>query len=103
MSDRRVVRATHSFFVDLDRQLGDERGPAGEPSRGDFQALELLEIVERFATGWDDLPQPIQGRPDYRLLIAAGVLIPMYSVTGQLAPDGAVELVYIELDAEPHW
>jgi hypothetical protein len=69
---RRTVRATVDFFADLDRQLGDERGPNGEPSTFDFQAGELLEIVERFATGWDDLSELIPGRPDYRVLISTG-------------------------------
>jgi hypothetical protein len=35
---RRTVRATIGFFEDLDRQLGAERGPNGEPSTNDFQA-----------------------------------------------------------------
>ena len=67
---RRTVRATPGFFTDLDRQLPTEAGPDGvPPSRGDFQTYDLLLIVERFATGFDDLPQPIPGRPDYRILI----------------------------------
>jgi hypothetical protein len=31
-------------------------------------------------------------------MIATGVLVRGYSVVGQLAPDGAVELVALELD-----
>jgi hypothetical protein len=53
---RRTVRATARFFEDLDRQLPDERGPAGEPSANDFQVFELIRIVDRFATGFDELP-----------------------------------------------
>jgi hypothetical protein len=97
-ASRRTVRASHSFFADLDRQLPPERGARGEPSRGDFQALELLEIVERFATGFDELPEMIPGRPQYRILIGTGTLVATYAVIGQLAPDGAVELVQIDLD-----
>ena len=74
---RRTVRATPDFFTGLDRQLGPDRGPRGEPLRGDFQAYELLRIVERFATGFDDLPEWIPGRPD-----------------------GAVELVQLDIDLE---
>jgi hypothetical protein len=33
-------------------RLPAERGPRGEPSIDDFQAVELLCIVERFATGF---------------------------------------------------
>ena len=97
---RRTFRATPDLFADLDRQLGQDRGSLGEPSRGDFQAYELLRIVERFATGFDDLPEWIAGRSEYRLLMAAGVIVPALSVVAQLAPDGAVELVQLDIDLE---
>ena len=73
---RRVVRSTSSFSEDLDRQLRPERGLNGEPSVNDFQTFELLRIVERFATGFDHLPQLIEGRDDYRVLIASGTAPP---------------------------
>jgi hypothetical protein len=62
--------------------------------------FELLRIVERFAVGFDDLPRLVPGRDDYRILIVAGVLVPAFSVIGQLAPDGAVELVQLDIDLE---
>jgi len=98
---RRVVRATASFFEDLDRQLGAERGTSGEPSSNDFQVFDLLRIVDWFATSFDDLPELIPGRPDYRILISVGMLVPRVAVLGQLAPDGAVELVQLDLDLDP--
>ena len=52
-AQRRNVRATTTFFEDLDAQLGPERGPHGEPSAHDFQVFELLRIVEVFATRFD--------------------------------------------------
>ena len=64
MTERRDVRVLASFFEDLDRQLSPERGPAGEPSSIDFQAAELMEIVERFATGFASiarLEEPPEG------------------------------------------
>ncbi len=97
-SARREVRPTPEFFADLDRQLGPERGQAGEPSRGDFQTHDLLLIVERFATGWEDPPHLIPGRADYRVLISVGVLVATVSVDAQLAPDGAIELVRLRID-----
>lgn len=97
---RRTARATVGFFTDLDRQLPTERGPHGSPSIQDFQALELLRIVELFATSFDSLPELIPGQRDYRILIATGMLISAYTVIGQLAPDGAVELVRLELDVD---
>ena len=96
--ERRTVRATPAFFADLDRQLPPTRGGRGLPSRGDFQAYDLLAIIERFATGLADLPQPISGRSDYRVLITAGRLVAAVAVTGQLAPEGAIELVELDLD-----
>jgi hypothetical protein len=101
VNDRRVVRATPDLFAQLDFQLGDERGPNGEPSSADFQAYELLPIVERFATGWGDLPEVIPGRPEYRVLITEGHIVRAIAVTGQLAPDGAVDLVRIRVDLTP--
>ena len=104
MSDPRlVVRATTDFFQDLDRQLPGERGAGGEPSTYDFQAFELLRIVERFAIGFHDLPELIPGRSDYRILIAAGVLVAGFAVVGQLAPDGAVELIQLDIDLGDSW
>ena len=101
--ERRTVRTTPSFFEDLDGQLRSERGPHGEPSVHDFQVFELLRIVERFATGFDDLDELIAGRPEYRVLMTAGVLVPRISVVGQLAADGAVELVELDIDIDAGW
>lgn len=99
-NERRVVRATPAFFQALDRQLPGERGPNGEPSTADFQAYELLEIIDRFATGFMQLPELIPGRSGYRILIAKGVLVRALTVVGQLASDGAVELITLELDTD---
>lgn len=95
---RRDVRPTRDFYLDLDRQLPERHGPRGEPSRTDFQTHDLLLIFDRFATGWDELPRLIPGRDDYRVLISAGVLVRVLAVEGQLAPDGAVELVRLSID-----
>jgi hypothetical protein len=96
--DRRDVRPTRDFYLDLDRQLPTERGPHGEPSRTDFQTYDLLLIFDRFAAGWDELPRLIPSRDDYRVLISAGVLVRALAVEGQLAPDGVIELVRLTID-----
>ncbi len=101
--DRLEVRATLEFFADLDRQLGSDRGPHGEPSTNDFQVFELLAIVERFATDFAGLPKLIPDRSDYRVMIATGVLVRSYSVVGQLVSDGAIELLALELDLDSDW
>jgi len=70
---------------------------------GDLQVYDLLAIVDRFATGFAALPELIPGRADYRVLIASSRLVRAYSVVGQLAPDGAVELIAIEFDLGADW
>jgi hypothetical protein len=96
-SPRRLVRPLPDFLLDLDHQLGEERGPHDEPSRYDFLSLELPGIMETFAVRWDDLPPLIRGRSDYRILIGTWRLVPAYSVEAQLSPRGIVELVRIDL------
>jgi hypothetical protein len=101
--ERLTVRVALVFFEDLDRQLGPERGSLGQPSAADFQASELVEIVDRFATGFEQLPELIVGRSDYRLLMSTGILVRAYTVIGQRAPDGAIELTSLELDLGQDW
>jgi hypothetical protein len=56
MSERRQVRVDQASFDELDDQLGEDRGPNGEPSATDFIVTELLTIVEEFAERFDSLP-----------------------------------------------
>ena len=100
---RRAVRVTVGFFRDLYQQLPPERGFDGEPSAMDFQVHELLRIVDRFAEDFDQLPELIPDRSDYRILYAVGLLVPRFFVIGQLAPDGEVELVRLSIDLEASW
>jgi hypothetical protein len=95
---RRTVRVTDAFFEQLDAQLGAERGPHGEPSGTDFLVLELPPIVERFAPGFDDLPEVVAGLPAARVLIASGILVRGVAVYGLLVSDGRIDLVGVELD-----
>ncbi len=60
-------------------------------------------MAERFAVDWDVLPPLIPGRSDYRILTAAGLLVPRFAVVGQLASDGAVELVQLDIDLDAGW
>lgn len=101
--ERREVRVVADFFADLDRQLGPARGPRGEPSVRDFEIHELLWVVDTFATNFDGLPPLVRGRDDYRVLIASGTIVPRLLVIGQVAGDGAVELVQLDLDLEAGW
>jgi hypothetical protein len=100
---RRIVRVTDDLFEDLDRYLGPERGPNGEPSAMDFLRLDLMAIVDVIAERFDQLPEAIPGHPEYRILITAGRLVPRVAVMGMLSPDGAIELIQLDLDLDSDW
>jgi hypothetical protein len=92
-----------AVFEELDRVLGSERGPEGEPSVADFERIELLRIMEVFAERFEELPELIPGRADYRVFISHGMLVPRIVVLGQQASDGTVELVQVDLDLDAGW
>ncbi len=101
MSERRPVRVDLRFLEQLDAQLGEERGPNGEPSRIDFLRFELPAIEEDFALRFEELPEVIPGRPDYRQIITTGRLVPMIAIVGQVNADGSVLLLGVELEVGP--
>ena len=95
---RRIVRASTAFVHDLDRQLGPDRGPHGEPSATDFLVIEVPAIVERFATGFETLPEAVEGVAEARMVIGTGRLVRAFAVYGLLTNDDSVELIGIEID-----
>ena len=97
MTTRRSVRVTEAFFEQLDDVLGPERGDEGDPSATDFIVLELPAIVERFATGFDELPEIVEGLPAGRMLIASGVLVRAVAVFGLLTSDATIDLIGLTL------
>ncbi|MBL8776071.1 MAG: hypothetical protein JNK12_09075 [Acidimicrobiales bacterium] len=101
--DRRPVRIAASFFDDLDAQFPPERGRNGAPSAHDFLVYELVRIVDQVASEWDTLAELIAGRGEYRILTAVGILVPVFTVVGQLAADGAIELIQLEVDRSTDW
>ncbi len=52
---RRTVRVDQQFLAELDVQLGEPRGPNGEPSASDFLLIELPTIAEMFGERFDEL------------------------------------------------
>lgn len=97
MTGRREVRVADSFFVELDLQLGSERGPNGEPSATDFLVVDLPAIVEVFAAEFETLPETIGGLASMRMFIATSTLVRAFVVHGIEISIGVVELVGIEL------
>jgi hypothetical protein len=69
---RRIVRVDPQFFTELDAQLGESRGPNGEPSASDFLLIELPTIAEAFAERFDEILRLYPERDDYRYLVAGG-------------------------------
>jgi hypothetical protein len=103
LSQRRIVRVDARFLEQLDRQLGEERGPNGEPSRLDFLRFELPAIEDDFALRFEQLGTVITGRDDYRQVITAGRLVRGIAVVGQLLADDSVTLMGVELDLDSDW
>jgi hypothetical protein len=97
VSDRRDVRVTREFFEQVDRLLPAERVGV-VPSRSDFQASDLLTVVDAFRARWDDLPLYVPGRDEWRVLITAGRLVPYLEVVGELALDGVIDLILVTID-----
>ena len=96
---RRVVRLDAAFRSALDRQLGEQRGTAGQPSSADVLAYELPAIIELFATTFDDMWPLYEGREDYRYTVTSGgLLFDAAIVIGQLMPEGTVVLLDIEIE-----
>lgn len=82
----------------LDLQFGPDRGPNGEPSATDFLVIDLPEIVDAFALGFDELPEVIEGLRSARVYIGAGALVSGVAVYGVEVADGVVELIGVEID-----
>jgi len=101
VTSRREVRVAESFFEELDQQLGSERGADGWPSSTDFVVIDLPAIVERFALGFDELPEVMEGVSGLRMLIGTTALVRVFVVHGIETSDGVVELVGIEIDMRP--
>jgi len=97
MTSRREVRVAESFFEELDRQLGPERGPSGEPSATDFLVVDLPTIVEAFASGFDELPAAIKGLESVRMFIGTGALAQALVMHGIETTEGIIDLVGIEI------
>ncbi len=95
---RRTVRVDQQFFTELDAQLGETRGPNGEPSASDFLLIELPTIAETFGERFDELLRLYPERDDYRYLVAGGRLVYAVVVVGQLINDDTISLFGIEID-----
>jgi len=60
--------------------------------------MELPKVVERFATGFDELPEVIEDIRGARMLITEVLLVRAYVVYGILTTENVVELVAISVE-----
>jgi hypothetical protein len=89
----RVVRTTQRFFDYLDQQVPETRSASGEPSTYDFLTLELPGVIDVFAEQFHELPELIPGRADYRIYTRAGVIAPIFTITGVLGDDEIADAI----------
>lgn len=101
MSARRQVRVAPSFFNRLDELLPADRTGTGTPSTGDFLLHELPPLIDALAEDHGAVTLAVEGLPQVRVLIAAGALIPRLALYVTVAEDGAVEIIYLQIDSDP--
>lgn len=100
MTERRQVRVAPSFFDRLDELLPEERSASGVPSTADFLLHEVPPLIDLLAVDYEATTLEVKGVPGVRVLIAAGVLVARLALYVVLAGDGAVEIIYLEMDDE---
>ena len=98
MSPRKQVRVASSFFDRLDELLPDERSDTGVASTADFLLHEIPPLIDVLAADYEAATLEVTGVPEVRVLIATGVLVAHLALYVVLAPDGAVEIIYLEID-----
>lgn len=60
----------------------------------DFLVIELPAVVERFAIGFDSLPEAVEGVAEARMVIGTGGLVRAFAVYGLLMSRDSVELIW---------
>jgi hypothetical protein len=93
---RRTVRVDQQFFTELDAQLGETRGPNGEPSASDFLLIELPTIADTFGERFDELLRRPLNPGDSIALIGVEPSLPR-PTCWDLAPDAAFALRRFQL------
>jgi hypothetical protein len=101
VSRRRQVRVAPSFFDRLDELLPEERSTTGVASTADFLLHEIPPLIDVLAEDYEGATLEVPGVPDVRVLIATGVLVAHLALYVVLAGDGAVEIIYLEIDDAP--
>ncbi len=95
---RREVRVTDQFFDRLDELLASERSADGEPSTTDFLLHEMPSVIERLASMFEEVTMHAVPGSDVRVLITAGVFGRNLAFYVASAPDGWIEILYLDID-----
>ncbi len=98
MSQRRQVRVSPSFFDRLDELFPAERGVSGAPSTADLLLHEIPPLIDVLAVDYNQITLAVEGVAGVRVLIAAGILVPYVALYTVVASDGAIEIIYLEID-----
>jgi len=98
VSPRRQVRVASSFFDRLDELLPDERSATGVASTADFLLHEIPSLIDVLAADYEAATLEVPGVPEVRVLIATGVLVAYIALHVVLAADGAVDIIYLDID-----
>lgn len=89
---------TDQFFDRLEALLPSERSVAGDPSTADFLLHEMPRLIDRLASGFEEVTIPALPGSDVRVLITAGVFGRIVALYVALAADGWVEVFDLEID-----
>ena len=99
MNGRRQVRVSQTFFDRLDELLPEERSADGFPSATDFLLHEIPAVIDRLAIAFEESTTPFVAGSDIRVLVTAGVFIDLMAVYAVISNDGAVEIIYLEIES----
>ena len=99
MTGRRQVRVSQTFFDRLDELLPAERSAEGSPSATDFLLHEIPAVIDRLAVAFEESTIPFVAGSDIRVLITARVFVNLMAVYVVIANDGAVEIIYLEIES----
>ncbi len=95
----RKVKVSSNAFDKLDVLLPVKLpGFPEEFTVQDFIDLELPEIINKFATEFDDLPASETQLPRYRYAIFAGLIIPKIVAFGFLHANNEISVLDLELN-----
>lgn len=94
------VLTSADYWASIQAAFPAERGADGTPSFDDYEEIEHPQVVNVFAERFDQLPQFIVGRADYREHYYFGRIVYLIVVRAQLRQDGTVELLEAIVDTD---